>query len=85
MKVLKNRYQFSMDDVLGKGAYGVVLKGTDLQTGRTIAIKTISISQLSPKEEQMIQQEVALMKTLVAPNIVQFLDSVQEASTVYIM
>ncbi|KAI9226067.1 MAG: kinase-like domain-containing protein [Piptocephalis tieghemiana] len=43
--------QYVMDDVLGRGAYGVVSKATDTTTGQDYAIKEFSKSRLRKKSQ----------------------------------
>jgi hypothetical protein len=39
MQIINKRYQYNLKDKLGQGAFGLVLKGTDILTGEIVAIK----------------------------------------------
>ncbi|XP_010212833.1 PREDICTED: mitogen-activated protein kinase kinase kinase 19 [Tinamus guttatus] len=74
-------------EVLGKGAYGTVYCGLTSQ-GQLIAVKQVvldtSDQQTTEKEYQKLQEEVDLLKTLKHINIVTYLGTCLEDSTVSI-
>ncbi|EFC47949.1 NPK1-related protein kinase [Naegleria gruberi] len=63
--------------LLGKGAYGEVYKGLNVNTGQWMAVKIIDLSATSEKEKSLVEKqilnEVNLMSDLRHDNIVRYL------------
>lgn len=59
---------------LGRGGFGVVFEALHSQTGESVAIKRISLSNVGPAELADIQGEIELLKQLSHPNIVRYVD-----------
>ncbi len=81
------RYQILEE--LGRGAMGVVYKALDPAIGRTVAIKTIRLSDLSnPDERQRVQErllrEAQSAGVLSHPNIVTIYDVLEKEDYAYI-
>ncbi|CAD8178069.1 unnamed protein product [Paramecium octaurelia] len=75
MKKILNRYSYSENDELGRGAFGRVYKGFDSKTNKPVAIKFMSLDGLF--DQQLIEnfkQEMSIMKEFNHPNIVKLLD-----------
>jgi predicted ATPase len=66
--ILHNRYR--IDDLLGQGAMGVVYRGYDLLLNRTVAIKELSNTNLSPVGKARLLSEAQAAAKLNHPNIV---------------
>lgn len=86
-KPMLGRYQVEKE--LGKGAMGIVYMGKDPKIGRTVAIKTMSLSQefepdelVSVKERFFREAETA--GRLTHPNIVSIYDAGEEHDLAYI-
>ena len=54
--------------------FGVVFEALHSQTGESVAIKRISLSNVGPAELADIQGEIELLKQLSHPNIVRYVD-----------
>jgi cyclin-dependent kinase-like len=63
---------FSVRDLLGVGAYGVVLKVRNKITDERSALKIIPKERLSNAALQILQNESSIMSTLEHPNVVAF-------------
>eukprot|EP01063_Lacrimia_lanifica_P002149 TRINITY_DN11110_c0_g1_i1.p1 TRINITY_DN11110_c0_g1~~TRINITY_DN11110_c0_g1_i1.p1 ORF type:complete len:727 (+),score=260.11 TRINITY_DN11110_c0_g1_i1:81-2261(+) len=75
------------DNVLGKGAFGVVYEGFDQETGRFVAIKEATFQRTGPNVDQQLKKiinEVRMMKQLNHPNIVQYIAAERSKSSLYI-
>jgi len=75
------------DDVLGTGSYGEVRRGADTQTGESVAVKIIK-KELLTKNQRSAQQlfrEIAIMKSLNHPNIVNLFDTLQTGNNIYMV
>ena len=59
-------------DELGRGAYKIVSKGLDKETGREIAWNAINLQMLPKNDRLRIRQEMDLIKSLKHPNIIHF-------------
>ncbi|KAI7993586.1 Cell division control protein 15 [Camellia lanceoleosa] len=59
--------KYEMKDVIGKGGYGVVYKGHDLETDQIVAIKKMYASDLN---NSATMQEISLLKEMEHANIV---------------
>lgn len=87
--ILNERYKLIA--LLGKGGSGVVYKAADLQTDQIVAIKILLEQEYENKEERtkkhrFFQREVALLKLVSHPHIVQVLDSgISEANYRYLV
>jgi hypothetical protein len=57
---------------IGRGAFGVVYRATDRVTGREVAVKVLAA--VDPAQEDRFQREVAALKALRHPHIVEVLD-----------
>lgn len=86
-KPMLGRYQ--LDKELGKGAMGVVYLGKDPKIGRTVAIKTLALSQEFEADElaevkSRFFREAETAGRLSHPNIVQIFDAGEEHDLAYI-
>lgn len=62
-----------LGECIGKGAFGKVYKALNIETGQIVAIKQISISNISEDQANLIQKEISLMKRLSHKNIVKYI------------
>ncbi len=69
---------------LGRGGMGVVYLARSIKTGNKVALKVMDGIKASPQELRNFIEEAEILKKLSHPNIVRFLDSGQEGTTLYI-
>lgn len=82
-KTLDNKYM--LGDEIGKGAYGRVYKGLDLDNGDFVAIKQVSLENIAQEDLNIIMQEIDLLKNLNHKNIVKYLGSLKTKSHLHII
>uniref|UniRef100_A0A7N0UJB9 non-specific serine/threonine protein kinase n=1 Tax=Kalanchoe fedtschenkoi TaxID=63787 RepID=A0A7N0UJB9_KALFE len=82
-KTLDNKYM--LGDEIGKGAYGRVYKGLDLENGDFVAIKQVSLENIAQEDLNVIMQEIDLLKNLNHKNIVKYLGSLKTKSHLHII
>ncbi|KAK7264110.1 hypothetical protein RJT34_31714 [Clitoria ternatea] len=82
-KTLDNKYM--LGDEIGKGAYGRVYKGLDLENGDFVAIKQVSLEKIAQEDLNVIMQEIDLLKNLNHKNIVKYLGSSKTKSHLHIV
>lgn len=82
-KTLDNKYM--LGDEIGKGAYGRVYKGLDLENGDFVAIKQVSLENIAQEDLNVIMQEIDLLKNLNHKNIVKYLGSSKTKSHLHII
>ncbi|KAK7312226.1 hypothetical protein VNO77_35940 [Canavalia gladiata] len=82
-KTLDNKYM--LGDEIGKGAYGRVYKGLDLENGDFVAIKQVSLENIAQEDLNIIMQEIDLLKNLNHKNIVKYLGSLKTKSHLHIV
>lgn len=70
---------------LGEGAFSKVYKAVNIETGAYVAIKVIQKYQLDVKQRSSVLKEVALMRKLNHPNIVSFVDFIENDQCYYIV
>ena len=62
---------------LGRGAYKIVYKGVDHETGLEIAWNQISLTKLPASDRARIKKEIEMIKTLKHDNIIHFISGWQ--------
>ncbi|VEU20387.1 DEKNAAC101325 [Brettanomyces naardenensis] len=77
--------RYKIMDKLGEGAFSKVYKGLNIETGEHVAVKVIMKSQLDEKQRASVLKEVTLMRQLDHPNIVKFLDFIENDQCFYIV
>lgn len=60
---------------LGRGAYKIVYKGVDNETGREIAWNVINLNRLPKQDRVRIKSEIDLIKKLEHKNIIHFISA----------
>lgn len=68
---------FSVKDLLGKGAFGVVLMVKNKKTKEKSALKIISKQRMSTRAQRILKNESTILQTMKHPNIV-FLKRIYE-------
>lgn len=66
-------HEFSLQSVLGKGAFGIVIESINLTTHKQVALKVIKKYKLTEKQIVFSIQESELLSRLDHPNIVNFI------------
>ncbi|KAL9664752.1 hypothetical protein QQ045_020159 [Rhodiola kirilowii] len=82
-KTLDNKYVLGNE--IGKGAYGRVYQGLDLENGDFVAIKQVSLENIAQEDLNVIMQEIDLLKNLNHKNIVKYLGSLKTKSHLHII
>ncbi|CAD8050622.1 unnamed protein product [Paramecium sonneborni] len=80
-----HNYAFSTQAIIGRGSYGVVYIGRNIDSGQTVAIKAIAFQQYSSENQTLLQKEIDIMKDLDCPNIVRLIDVITTANNCYII
>ncbi|KAH9260220.1 hypothetical protein BASA81_001389 [Batrachochytrium salamandrivorans] len=70
---LSAKYDYSVDNVLGAGAYGTVYKAVDRKTKHVVAIKQMKMDDTDGLPQTALR-EISVLNELRHPNIVRLLD-----------
>ncbi|CAG9467123.1 unnamed protein product [Pedinophyceae sp. YPF-701] len=82
---LKQRYQ--MLDMVGEGAYGMVMKCRSRESGVYVAIKEFKVDDTDPDAAEVRRtalREVRLLRMLQHPNVVRYIDGFMVSSRLFI-
>jgi serine/threonine protein kinase len=71
-------------EILGKGAFGVVFLGLNIDTGELMAIKQMTLDDISKKELYSLENEINMLRSLRHPNIVRYIGTEATPSTLSI-
>ncbi|CDK24628.1 unnamed protein product [Kuraishia capsulata CBS 1993] len=80
-----NLDRYALMEKLGEGAFSVVHKARDLQTGELVAVKVIKKFQLDEKQQAAVLKEVTILRQMDHPNIVKFLNFIECDEHYYIV
>ncbi|KAK1408761.1 hypothetical protein QVD17_40793 [Tagetes erecta] len=80
---LDNKYM--LGDEIGRGSYGPVYKGLDLETGNFVAIKQVPLENIAEEDLNAIMQKIDLLKNLNHGNIVKYLGSIKTETHLHII
>lgn len=75
--------KFRVTEVIGKGGFGTVLKGTSLDTGEYVAVKQIDKFMIDAIQLPGIKKEAEILKRLNHPNIVKIYSFMETPNTLY--
>lgn len=79
-------YYYSQSDKVGEGNFSQVFRGVDQNTGMHVAVKVIKYSSLTTKiAEQLLRNEVTILKQLNHPNILKCHDVFSSKNNCYIV
>ena len=76
---------YDLKDTLGEGAYGVVGKCINKDSGAVRAVKLLSKAKLSKDELKNIANEIKIVKELDHPNIVKVYEEYEDHKYLYIV
>ncbi|KAM3138205.1 hypothetical protein pb186bvf_009668 [Paramecium bursaria] len=80
------QYGFNMKAVIGKGSYGIVFVGKDMDSEHPVAIKVIDNNTIMESNNlDLLQKEIDIMKKLQHSNIVQLIDVFQTQNNTYLI
>jgi serine/threonine protein kinase/predicted ATPase len=82
-QTIGNRYEIERE--LGEGGMGTVYSGIDTQTRTKVAIKKLKTTLDDSEYIERFQREAEALRDLKHPNIVQFLDTLEDADQRYII
>lgn len=68
---------YSLGAVLGKGGFGTVYSGLDIENGDFVAVKQINLQKIPKDQLNSIMQEIDLLKNLNHANIVKYIKYVK--------
>lgn len=67
-----NAIRWKRGEILGQGAFGIVYLGLNTDTGELMAVKQMSIEDVSTRELKSLENEISLLRNLQHPNIVSY-------------
>src|SRR3989338_6170186 len=74
-----------LGDVLGKGAFGTVVKGLDISSGKTVAVKKIKTQGMQKEALAEVEKEWSLLAQLDHPNILKCYEAVHTPGALYLV
>jgi len=77
--------KYELKKVIGRGAFSVVKEGIRKASGKRYAVKCISKKLIDKKELQLLEREIDIMKKLQHPNIIQLMEVIDTADTLYLV
>ncbi|KAJ3309683.1 Checkpoint kinase 2 [Blyttiomyces sp. JEL0837] len=79
--------RYDLLNEIGRGNFSIVRLAVDKQTGRKCAVKVIDKRRhlLNSKVITAFQREIDILKSLEHPNVVAFLDCIEENGTIYLV
>ncbi|KAJ2685154.1 kinase that interacts with cdc31p [Coemansia spiralis] len=83
MSQLLSARRYEKEELVGRGAYGVVYRGRDMTTGRVVAIKILNLDNEDDFSD--MQREINLLSQLRSPHIAQYYGSFVESSRMWII
>ena len=69
--------KYSLGQVLGEGAYGQVKECILIETGEKRAVKIVEIAKLSPRDRDLLMNEIQNLKDMDHPNILKMYEFFQ--------
>lgn len=81
----ERQYELSQGAELGRGRYGVVKKATHKESGQTFAVKMICKCKCNPKEMEVFEREVEIMRLAAHPSCVSLKESIATSRYLYIV
>ncbi|KAJ1742962.1 kinase that interacts with cdc31p [Coemansia sp. RSA 989] len=75
--------RYEKKELVGRGAYGVVYRGQDVETGQTVAIKILNLD--NEEDFSDMQREINLLSQVHSPHIAQYYGSFIESSRMWII
>jgi serine/threonine protein kinase len=80
---LNNKYELIR--TIGRGAYGRVYEGVDVETKNVVAIKEISLIGVLEKDLTLVTGEVDLLSSLRHENVVRYIEAIRDNQHLYIV
>lgn len=71
--------------VLGKGKFGIVKLAVHKKTGKEVAIKMVSKTEMSPEDLELQRNEIEILKVCQHPSIIRLLDIFENESDIYLV
>lgn len=78
-------YYNTSKKVLGKGKFGIVKLATHKKTGKEVAIKIVSKTEMSPEDLELQRNEIEILKVCQHPNIIRLLDIFENETEIYLV
>ena len=76
---------YQIQDKIGNGRFSAVFMAIELETNLSWAVKVIDKTRLRNSEREMLRSEIAIMRILNHPNVVQMKELFEDKSTIYIV
>jgi serine/threonine protein kinase len=83
-RFLEKPTRWKKGEILGQGAFGVVYLGLNIETGELMAVKQMTLDDISKKELSSLENEINMLKSLRHPNIVRYIGTEATPSTLSI-
>ena len=73
--------------MLGKGSFGEVKRGYEIETGKKVAVKIMKKEMLcrNTRTAKQLYREISIMKSLSHPNVVNLYDTLQTSNNIYMV
>lgn len=78
--------KYVLGKTLGQGTFGKVKFATDTETGKGVAIKVMDKAKIRANNMgEQIKKEISIMKLIKHPSVIQLLEVLASATTIYIV
>ncbi len=76
---------FVVENEIGKGSFAVVHRGYRVQPREPVAVKIVTRKKLTPKLLDNLEGEIAILKAIHHPNIVELKDCLKTEHQIYLV